>query len=92
MYARSMSVMNRRNAMLGWATWTVFRQFLKRKTKAEAVEVEEPRRFRRKRTEPVVEPPKKKHNKFRALAVLSATAVGVGIWLRGRGRGTDSVE
>ena len=89
-----MSVMNRRNAMLGWATWTVFRQVLKRnaKVKTQATEEESARRFRLRRSEEVVEKPKKKHNAFRALAVLSATAVGVGIWLRGRGRGADPVE
>jgi len=90
-----MSVMNRRNAMLGWATWTVFRQVLKRnvKAKTEVVEVEEGRRrLGRRRTQEVVEPPKKKHRAVRAIAVLSATAVGVGIWLRGRGRGPGPVE
>ena len=90
-----MSVMNRRNAILGWATWTVFTQLLKRnakaKTKPEAAEVEGGRRFGRRRSEEV-EAPKKKHKAFRALAVLSATAVGVGIWLRSRGGGPEPVE
>ena len=47
LYARGMSIMNRRNAMLGWATWTVFKQILKRNAKAEAVEGRRSKRRRR---------------------------------------------
>ena len=62
--------MNRRNAMLGWATWTVFRQLAKRNAKAkpEPVEVEEGRRFGRRRSEEV-EAPKKKRKTWPALAL-----------------------
>jgi hypothetical protein len=87
--------MNRRNAMLGWATWTVVKQVLKRKAdaKAEAVEEETSRRFRLRRGEEVVEEPKKKRKTWRLLALLSATAVGVGLWMRGRGgKGSEPVE
>ena len=92
-------MMNRRNAMLGWATWTVAKQVLKRKaaSKPEEVVVEEPaRRFGRRRSVEVievVEEPKKKRKTLRLLALLSATAIGVGLWMRGRGaKGPEPVE
>src|SRR5262245_24148303 len=83
LYARSVSVMNRRNAMLGWATWAVAKQVLKRKAdaKAEVVVEEPPRRFGRRRAVVVVEEPKKKRRKWPLLALVSATAVGVGLWM-----------
>ena len=78
LYARSVSVMNRRNAILGWATWTVFRQLMKRNAKASR-----PNRSRRRKTP--FRPPATKRSSLRrrsgrlpALALLSATAVGLG--------------
>jgi hypothetical protein len=78
--------MNRRNAMLGWATWAVLKQLMKRKAnaKAEAVEEESARRFGRRRSVEPVEEPKRKRKTLRAVALLSATAVGVGLWMRKR--------
>ena len=52
LYARGMTIMNRRNAVVGWATWSIFKQVLKRNAKADAAAAEEEekrsRRFRRK--------------------------------------------
>jgi len=84
--------MNRRNAILGWATWTVFSQLLKRKLNARSAPVEEPpRRFARWRAEEV-EPPKKKRRPWRVVALLSATVVGVGIWIGARRARSVPVE
>ena len=92
-----MSIMNRRNAVIGWATWAVFKQLLRRNAKAEAAQVEEEtkrsRRLRRKdqAAEAQVEP-KKKHGKRRAVGFLVAGAIGVGAWLSTRGKGKSDVE
>ena len=86
-----MSIFNRRNAVVGWATWAVVKQFLKRDAKAAAAPVEEetrrPRTLRRK--EPAAEAPvepKKKKGKRRVIGFVVATGVGVGAWLSTRGR------
>jgi hypothetical protein len=86
-----MSIMNRRNAVLGWATWTVFKRFLKNRGKAEveAPVVEETKRslWRRGGEQVVVaveEPPKRKKRAKRLIPFLAATAVGVGVWLSTR--------
>jgi hypothetical protein len=81
-----MSVMNRRNALLGWATWTVFKQVLRRSSRARAAEAEgETRRLPRfARSDPPAET--KKRSKGRLVAFVAAAAVGVGVWLRSRGR------
>ncbi len=83
--------MNRRNAVVGWATWTVIKQVLKRNAKAEAAEPEpEAKRSRRlRRKEQAVEAPvepKKKRGKRRVLGFLVAAGIGVGAWLGTRGR------
>ena len=97
MYARSMSIMNRRNAVIGWATWALFKQALRRNAKAEAAQVEEQskrsRRLRRKEqaAEAQVEP-RKKRGKRRVIGFLVAGAIGVGAWLSARGKGKADVE
>lgn len=82
-----MGIMNRRNAVIGWVTWTFFKGFLKRQAKVEqSSEEEEARRYLRWRRSQAAEPepePKKRSNK-RVVAFLAATAVGVGIWLKAR--------
>jgi hypothetical protein len=93
-----MGIMNRRNAMLGWATWAVIKRVLKRNAKAEVEAVAEgaKRRFRRGKdqvVEEAAEPKKKTRSKRRVLGFLAATAVGVGAWLKARGgRGGEPVE
>src|SRR5262245_23880989 len=93
-YARRGSVMNRRNAMLGWPPWASAHKVLKRKAdaKAEVVVEEAPRRFGRRRAVVVVEEPKKKRRKWPLLALVSATAVGVGLWMRGQAKGPEPYE
>ena len=89
-----MSIMNRRNAVVGWATWSIFKQVLKRNAKAEAAAAEEEarrsRRFRRRKEEAVeVEvKPRRKRGKRRVIGFLVATGIGVGAWLGTRGRGS----
>ena len=86
-----MGIVNRRNAVVGWATWNVFKQILKRNAKAEAAKADaEPKsskRLRRKerRREAQAEP-KRKRGKRRVLGALVATGIGVGAWLGSRGR------
>jgi hypothetical protein len=83
-----MSIMNRRNAMLGWATWTVFKRVLKRNAEAEAAAAEEAERSRRRWRRSQAEPPPpepKKRRKRRLIPFLAAGAVGVGVWLKTRG-------
>ena len=91
-----MSIMNRRNAMLGWATWTVLKRVLERNAReeAEAVAEETKRRFRRGKEQVVelVEPKRKKRwRKRRLLALAAATAVGVATWLGTRRRSSEPV-
>lgn len=90
-----MSIMNRRNAMLGWATWTVLKRVLKRNVKddAGAAAEEAKRRFRRRKEQVVelVEPKRKKRWRRRALALVVVTAVGVATWLSTRRRESDPV-
>ena len=84
--------MNRRNAVIGWATWTVLKQVLKRNAKADAEAAdEEARQSRRwRRGAPEEEPePKKKRSKRRVIGFLAACAVGVGVWLGTRRQGDD---
>ena len=88
-----MSIMNRRNAVVGWATWTVFKQVLKRNAKAEAAAAEEEskrsRRFRRKEEADEVEAtPKKKRESVACSRFLVATADRRRVWLGTRGRGS----
>lgn len=97
MYARGMSIMNRRNAVVGWATWTIFKQVLRRNAKAEAAQAdEETKRSRRlRRKEQVVEAPvepKKKRGKRRVIGFLVAGAIGVGAWLSMRGKGKSDLD
>ena len=56
-----MGVFNRRNAAVGWVTWTVGKRVLKRKAKDAA---------------PAIDPETKKPNRS-AIALLVAGAVGV---------------
>jgi hypothetical protein len=90
-----MTIMNRRNAMLGWATWTVLKRILKRNVKDDAgAAAEEAKRRLRRRKEQVVElvePKRKKRSKKRWLALAAATAVGVATWLGTRRRESDPV-
>ena len=87
-----MTIMNRRNAVVGWATWTVFKQVLKRSAKADAAQAEaeskSSRRLRRKdkAAEPQPEQRKKRRGKRRMIGFLAATGIGVGAWLGTRGR------
>jgi len=88
-----MSIMNRRNAVVGWATWSIFKQVLKRNARAEAAAAEEAskrsRRFRRRQEVAVVEEkPKRRRGKRRVLGFLVATGIGVGAWLGARSRGS----
>jgi hypothetical protein len=81
-----MSIMNRRNAVVGWATWSIFKQVLKRNAKAEAAAAEEEtkrsRRFRRKEeVVEVEEKPRRKRGKRRLVGAVVATGIGVGAWL-----------
>ncbi len=79
-----MSVMNRRNALLGWATWTVLKQVLRRNSRARAAEAEgETRRLPRfgRADEPAET---KKRSKRPLVGLVAATAVGVGVWMRAR--------
>ena len=96
MYPRAMRIMNRRNAVLGWATWTVFKRFFKRKAKAEAEVVAEgtKRRFRRGKEQvaEVAEPVRKRWPSNRLLAFLAAVGVGIAAWLTRRRRGSAPVE
>jgi hypothetical protein len=87
-----MSMMNRRNAFLGWATWAVAKRVLKNKAKGkpDPVEDESRRSRRRARKEaaaaPPVEAPKKRRGKRRVIGFLVASGIGVGAWLGTRGR------
>jgi hypothetical protein len=88
-----MGIMNRRNAVVGWATWSIFKQVLKRNAKAEAAAAEEEskrsKRFRRKHEVAVVEEkPRRRRGKRRVLGIIVATGIGVGAWLGTRGRGS----
>jgi hypothetical protein len=90
-----MSVFNRRNAVVGWATMTVFKTWLSRRGKSDqeaaaraAAEEEAAKRWWRRGAsgEPPPPPPepKKKRKKGRAIGLLMATAVGVAVWLGSR--------
>ena len=69
-----MSVFNRRNAVIGWMTWSVGKQFLRYKAK-EAV--------------PTIDSETKKPNKS-AIALLVATSVGVlTFWKKRSGGGGE---
>ena len=90
-----MSIMNRRNAVIGWATWAVFKQLLKRNAKAGAQVEEEKRSRRLRRKEQAAETqvePKRKRGKRRVLGFLVAGAIGVGVWLSTRGKGKSDLE
>jgi hypothetical protein len=99
------SVFNRRNAVLGWATWAAAKTVLRRKVAAkaeadaarEADEQAAARRWWRRgaRGEPPPPPepePKKKRSKRRLVGFVMATAVGIGIWFRTRRKGGGYVE
>jgi hypothetical protein len=66
-------IVNRRNAVLGWAAWLVGKRVLKRKAKAVV---------------PAVDPETKRPNRS-ALALVFATAVGVATFWRRRTGGGD---
>jgi hypothetical protein len=69
------SIVNRRNALLGWAVWTMVRQQAKRRAKR-AVSVEAS--------------PGSWRGRLVALAVGVATAIGlVFVWRKVRGEGDD---
>jgi hypothetical protein len=66
-----MSILNRRNAVVGWATWWLGKRVLKRKARAAAA--------------PAVETLKKRGSRG-AIAFLAAAAVGLATWLSARTR------
>jgi hypothetical protein len=90
-----MSIVNRRNAILGWATWTVFKQVLRRGARSNAGAArEEPGLLTRLPwTDDSGETKKKakKRSRRRILGFLVACAVGVGVWL-GTRSGKESGE
>lgn len=63
-----MSVFNRRNAVVGWLTWTVGKRILRKKAKA---------------VKPTIDPESKRPNKS-ALALVLAGAVGALTFWRAR--------
>ena len=70
-----MSIVNRRNALLGWTAWQVTKRVLKRKARGAVPGLEEGSR---------------RPNRF-ALAALLATAAGAAFWFwRRRGDDEDS--
>jgi hypothetical protein len=70
-----MSVVNRRNAALGWLTWLALKRVLKQTTKGAV---------------PTVDRESKRPNKSAiALASVAATAVGVLTFLKHRSGGTE---
>ena len=92
-----MSIVNRRNAVIGWATWTVIKQMLRRNAKAEAASEKEPKpswRERRRADEvAAAEAEARQRRKSRRLVgFLIATGIGVGIWAKTRGGRTPDVE
>jgi hypothetical protein len=76
--------MNRRNALVGWATLTLSKAWLVRRLRSgKEQEQEVARRWWRRGAagQPPPPPPKKKRSKRPVLGLLMATLVGVGIWL-----------
>jgi hypothetical protein len=71
-------IVNRRNAVVGWAVWTLARRMLKREEKGKAVG-----------KKPAAA--KKKRRMRTAIAFLAALAVGAATYLRARSGG-ESVE
>jgi hypothetical protein len=69
-----MSILNRRNAVLGWVALAVGKRMIKRKAKTVV---------------PAVDAETRKPNKS-AIALLVAGAVGVTTFLRSRSGGTDA--
>jgi hypothetical protein len=69
-----MSILNRRNAVLGWVALAVGKRMIKRKAKSAV---------------PAVDAESRKPNKS-AIALLIAGAVGVTTFLRSRASGNDT--
>ena len=84
-----MSVFNRRNAVLGWATWSVGKRMLHRKAEEEAKAAAEAASAKRwwsrgAAGDPPPEPEPKKRSKRRLVPFVMAALVGLGLWFRGR--------
>ena len=97
LYARAVSIMNRRNALVGWATWAVIKRVLKRNARANAAAAEEDEKLsrRQRRKQEAAEAPvegKKKRPKRRVIGFLVATGIGVGVWMKTRGGRKADVE
>ena len=84
--------MNRRNAILGWATWTVLSQLLRRSRPSRPAPVEEESSHRIARWRNEEPPPKKKRKTLRVVAVISAALLGFGIWMGARRARSEPVE
>src|SRR4029077_13842223 len=84
-----MSVFNRRNAVLGWATWSVGKRMLHRKAEEEAraaAEAASAKRWwsRGAGGEPPPEPEPKKRSKRRLVPFVLAALLGLALRFRGR--------
>jgi hypothetical protein len=69
-----MGIVNRRNAVLGWAAWQVAKRILKRKAKGAV---------------PRVDPETKRPNATLVLSVVGAVAGGLWLWWSRRDGGGD---
>lgn len=79
-----MSMMNRRNAAVGWATWKIFKRLLKRKARSAVVSVEEAIGVEQLVDLPERTKKRRRRGKRRVLGFLVASAIGVGTWLGAR--------
>ena len=68
-----MGIVNRRNAMLGWAAWQVGKRVARRKAKSAV---------------PAIDPESKRPNKSAIAAALAAVVGGLIFWRRQRDSGT----
>jgi hypothetical protein len=88
-----MSIVNRRNAMIGWATWRVLKQLAKRNAKAAvSAQKNEEQRSRRWHRGDDEEAARRKRRKGRLLGAAAAAGVGLGIWLSARARQPEEAE
>ena len=88
-----MSIVNRRNAMIGWATWRLLKQLAKRNAaKAASTAQREEQRARRWRRGDDEAAQAKKRRTRRLLGAAAAAGVGTGIWLGARSRQREEAE